>query len=86
MIYERIVRDLEQHLQVISIMPNSPMTVQLHSLLDTAIQTRNSRDSRAANILLQKVRRSIRLCFEWSGEVNVIWGGREGGGLFDSLC
>lgn len=57
LIYERIVRDLEQHLQVISIMPNNPMTVQLHSLLDTAIQTRNSRDSRAANILLQKVGR-----------------------------
>ncbi|XP_070201958.1 CCR4-NOT transcription complex subunit 1-like isoform X11 [Littorina saxatilis] len=54
LIFERIVRDLEQHLQVISIMPNSPMTAQLHSLLETAIQTRNAREPRAATILLQK--------------------------------
>ena len=79
LVYERIVRDLEQHLQVIPILPNSPMTVQLHGLLDTAIQTRNSRDSRAANILLQKVGRGRWGSASSQAGVLGVWVGGAGG-------
>ncbi|XP_076470610.1 CCR4-NOT transcription complex subunit 1-like isoform X2 [Babylonia areolata] len=54
LIYDRIVRDLEQHLQVVPVVPQNPMTVQLHSLLDTAITTRNLREPRHSAVLLQK--------------------------------
>ena len=42
-------------MQVVPIVTTSPMSVYLHSLLQTAVQTRNSRESRAAGTLLQKV-------------------------------
>nr|KAG5712160.1 hypothetical protein BaRGS_014510 [Batillaria attramentaria] len=54
MIYERIVRDLEQHLQMVAMLPSNPLLTQLHSLLESAVQARNSREPRAANHLLQK--------------------------------
>ncbi|PVD20962.1 hypothetical protein C0Q70_19125, partial [Pomacea canaliculata] len=54
LIYDRIIRELEQHLQIVLMLHNNHIATQLRSLLDTAIQARNTRDSRAAIALLQK--------------------------------
>lgn len=53
-IYDRIVRDLEQHLQMVAMLPSNPLTTQIHGLLESAIQARNSREPRTSSILLQK--------------------------------
>lgn len=55
LVYDRIIRDLEQHLQLVAMLPSNPLTSHLHSLLDAAVQARNTREPRAAITLLQKV-------------------------------
>ncbi|XP_046333509.2 CCR4-NOT transcription complex subunit 1-like isoform X5 [Haliotis rufescens] len=55
MIYEKIARDIEQHLQqMMGIPAGSPMGSQLHSLLEAVLLARNSREIVTAIALLQK--------------------------------
>ena len=55
-IYEKIAREIEQHLHSLIAAPNSPQVIALKSLLDNVLLAHNSRDVVSALQLLQKVR------------------------------
>jgi hypothetical protein len=55
-IYEKIAREIEQHLQHLSSMPPSnPLIVVISSLMEATLMARSSRDIASAIALLQKV-------------------------------
>ena len=55
-IYDKMARDIEQHLQHIMNVPaTNPLYAQMTNLLETVLHARNSRDIQTAIALLQKV-------------------------------
>ena len=55
-IYDKMARDIEQHLQhVIGVPGTNPLYAQMTNLLETVIHARNSRDVQSSMALLQKV-------------------------------
>ena len=55
-IYDKMARDIEQHLQhIINVPATNPLYAQMTNLLETVIHARNSRDIQTAIALLQKV-------------------------------
>ena len=56
-IYDKMARDIEQHLQhVIGVPGTNPLYAQMTNLLETVLHARNSRDVQSSMALLQKVR------------------------------
>ena len=55
-IYDKMARDIEQHLQhVMGVPATNPLYAQMTNLLETVLHARNSRDIQTAIALLQKV-------------------------------
>ena len=54
-IYEKVLLEMDAHLQVLLAPPSSPLVAQLHSLREALLMARNSRDIIYASTLLQKV-------------------------------
>ncbi len=54
-IYDKIAREIEQHLHTVMAPPSTPQVQALHSLLEAVVVARNSKEVSTANALLQKV-------------------------------
>ena len=54
-IYDKIAREIEQHLHTVIAPPTNPQVQTLHSLMEAVIVARNSKEIQTAHALLQKV-------------------------------
>ena len=54
-IYDKIAREIEQHLHTVMAPPSNPQVQTLHSLMEAVIVARNSKEIQTAHALLQKV-------------------------------